>query len=296
MFKNSNNLPSEEGFINVTGGRIWYKIVGSGISTPILVLHGGPGIPHDYLEPLAVLAENRPVIFYDQLGCGRSDRPNSPALWHLDRFVQEIVQIRLALRLSKINLLGHSWGAMVVVDYMLTKPEGVEKMILASPSLSVTRWKEDAQSYIRNLPVEIQKVIEFHENNGTVNSDAYKDAEREYSIRHFCRIVPKPEPLLASEKSANWEIYETMWGHNEWTVTGNLKSYERIHCLAETSLPTLFTCGKYDEASPDTTAFYQKHIVGAKLKIFEKSSHVPHLEETESYLQTIELFLNCISK
>src|SRR5262249_40945583 len=82
-----------EGVIAVEGGRVWYRIAGEArTGVPLLTLHGGPGYPHDYLEPLEGLSDERPVIFYDQLGCGRSDRPNDKALWQVDRFVRELAQ------------------------------------------------------------------------------------------------------------------------------------------------------------------------------------------------------------
>ena len=104
------------------------------------MLHGGPGAPSYYLNPLEKVAEDRPVIFYDQLGAGRSDRPTDSTLSRVDRFVNELAQVRKALNLHEVHILGHSWGTMLAVDYMLTNPEGVQSLILASPALSVKRW------------------------------------------------------------------------------------------------------------------------------------------------------------
>lgn len=112
-----------EGMIPVPGGRVWYRIVGKdapGIA--LLVLHGGPGAPHDYLENLGALADERPVVFYDQLGCGRSERPDNPALWQLDRFVAELAAVRQALGLDRVHLLGQSWGTMLAVQALLHPP------------------------------------------------------------------------------------------------------------------------------------------------------------------------------
>lgn len=140
----------EEGYADVTGGRVWYRIVGARTgATPLLLLHGGPGAPSYYLESLAALADERPVVFYDQLGCGRSDKPSDPTLWRVDRFVEELGQIREALDLAEVHLLGHSWGTMLATDYMLTRPKGVTSLILASPSLSIPRWIEDANPVAR---------------------------------------------------------------------------------------------------------------------------------------------------
>src|SRR5262249_9694211 len=105
---------SKEGFIQVPGGRVWYRIVGSGNATPLLTIHGGPGMPSDYLRPLELLADERPVIFYDQLGCGKSDRPKDPSLWREDRFVEELATVRKALGLSEVHIYAHSWGTMLM--------------------------------------------------------------------------------------------------------------------------------------------------------------------------------------
>src|SRR5215472_8509562 len=149
-------LQPGEGYVNVQGGRIWYRIVGSGTHTPLLLLHGGPGAPSYYLNPLAVLADERPVIFYDQLGAGRSDKPTDISLWRVERFVQELSELRRALGLTQVHILGHSWGTMLALDYMMTKPTGVRSLILASPALSMNRWIEDAATLKKTLPESIQ--------------------------------------------------------------------------------------------------------------------------------------------
>ena len=110
---------------------MWHKIVGAGDAIPLLTLHGGPGAGHDYLEPLEALAGDRPVVFFDQLGCGRSEQPDDHALWHIERFVEEVAAVRAALGLERIHLLGHSWGGWLAIEYMLGKPPGVESLILA---------------------------------------------------------------------------------------------------------------------------------------------------------------------
>src|SRR5262249_739850 len=122
-------LQPREGFVEVPGGRIWYRIVGGGTRTPLLVLPGGPGAARSSLNPLAALPEERPVIVYDQLGAGRSDKPTDVTLWRVERFIEELRRLRVALALDEIHLLGHSWGTMLAADYMLTKPAGVRSLI-----------------------------------------------------------------------------------------------------------------------------------------------------------------------
>lgn len=282
---------AQEGFVSVTGGRVWYQIVGSANATPLLTLHGGPGYPHDYLEPLADLVDERPVIFYDQLGCGRSDRPDDLSLWRIERFVEELAQVREALGLQRVHILGHSWGTMLATDYVLTQPVGLERLVLASPAISIPRWMQDARTYIKALPAQLQEVLKRHQSGGTSDALVYEEAEKEYSRRHFCRLDSRPEPMQRAAKGFSQVVYNTMWGQNEWTVSGNLKTYDRAERLREVEVPTLFTCGRFDEASPETTAYYQSRVPGAKLAIFEKSSHMSHFEEREAYLQVVRDFL-----
>ncbi|MDD3844930.1 MAG: proline iminopeptidase-family hydrolase [Syntrophorhabdaceae bacterium] len=284
-------LTEREGFVEVTGGRVWYRIVGSGNETPVILLHGGPGSASDYLKPLEKLAVDRPVIFYDQLGSGRSDRPADRTLWRIERFVEELSRVRAALKLKDIHLYGHSWGTMIAVDYMLTKPAGVKSLILASPCLSVKRWVEDADALILQMPLQIRRVIRHHEREGTTGSKEYEQAVGEYLKRHLCRLDPWPPGLLQAFNMSNQEIYGIMWGPSEFHPTGNLKTYERVSRLREIRVPTFFTAGRYDEATPGATEWYRSHVPDSSLQIFEKSAHLPMFEEPETYLESIRGFL-----
>ena len=284
-------LSSREGFVDVTGGKVWYRIVGSGEGTPVILLHGGPGSASDYLKPLEGLALDRPVIFYDQLGCGRSDRPENRDLWKIERFVEELGQIRAALNLKEVHIYGHSWGTMLATDYMLTGPKGVKSLILASPCLSVKRWVDDANGFIAMLPLKTRLAIERHEREGTTDSREYEQAVAEYLKRHVCRLDPWPAELLESFDMSNPVVYKIMWGPSEFHPTGSLKTYERVSRLNEIQVPTFFTAGRYDEATPEATAWYRSHVSDSSLQIFEKSSHMTMHEEREAYTQSIREFL-----
>lgn len=285
-----------EGFVDVTGGKVWYRIVGSGTATPLVLLHGGPGFPSEYLKPLERLADERPVIFYDQLGCGRSERPSNPALWQIERFVEELVQLRTALRLDRIHLLGHSWGTMLAVDYMLAQPQGVRSLVLASPALSVPRWMDDANRLRATLPATAQDTLTRHEHAGTTNSKAYQDATMEYYRRYLLRRTPWPPEMEWTLAHAGMPVYLTMWGPSEFTATGNLKDYDRTARLPELAAPTLFTAGRYDEATPETTASYQSAVGGSRLVIFEQSAHLAMLEEPDRYVEVIGQFLRDVER
>ena len=144
---------ADEGYVEVEGGRVWYRRLGGGDALPVLLLHGGPGAAHDYMLPLAErLSEHRPAIVYDQLGCGRSDRPDDTSLWTVDRFAAEVDQVRTALGLDRCHLLGQSWGGWLAIDYMARGPAGVAGLVLASTSASIAQFVAGARGLIDELP------------------------------------------------------------------------------------------------------------------------------------------------
>ncbi|HOP41013.1 MAG TPA: proline iminopeptidase-family hydrolase [Geobacteraceae bacterium] len=294
--RNVGNI--REGYIQVTGGKVWYKVVGNNNGNiPILVLHGGPGASYDYLEPLAELADERPVVFYDQLGCGNSDKPDDTPLWTIERFVDELHQVRKALGLKKVHIIGQSWGTSLAVDYLFTKqPEGVVSLVLSGPLLSTQRWIEDQKAYIAELPKEIREIILKSEDAGEFTSPQYQDAMMAYYKIHVCRLDPWPECLNRSFEKLNGSIYKYMWGPSEFTVTGVLKNYERVERLKEIAIPVLFTCGLYDEATPATCKYYQENLPGSEMHVFEDASHEHHLEKPQEYLQIVGDFLRRAEK
>ncbi len=287
----SKGLQPGEGFVEVTGGKVWYRIVGSGTGTPLLTLHGGPGAPSDYLNPLAALADERPVIFYDQLGSGRSDAPDDLALWTTERFVEELGQFRAALGLDEVHLYGHSWGTMLAVDSYLTGADGIRSLILASPALSIQKWVEDADRLRADLPEEVQQTLAEHEEAGTTDSEEYLEATMVFYQRHLCRREEAWSVLGPIFEQLNMQVYGTMWGPSEFFATGALSTYDRSGRLGEISVPTLFTAGRFDEATPETTGWYQNLVPDAELVIFEDSAHMTMLEEPERYVEVIRDFL-----
>lgn len=287
---------TQEGFINVTGGKIWYQIVGvSKKKTPLLVLHGGPGATHDYLEPLAALSSNRPIIFYDQLGGGKSDRPEDKSLFNIHRFQEELHTLRNVLQLEKVYLLGHSWGCMLATSYILEKnAEGVLGLILSGPYLSTKRWISDQREHIRNLPPATQKTILDCEASRRFDSPEYQAAMLEFYKQHLCRTKKWPEALEKTFGSMGQAVYNHMWGPSEFTVTGTLKDYEIVEELSKIKIPVLFTAGAYDEAAPNSVRYYQSKIAGSKVHIFENASHSHHLEATNEYLKIVDEFLSSL--
>lgn len=280
-----------EQYVEVPGGRVWSRTVGSGPGRPLLVLHGGPGFTCEYLDTLAELGDERPVVFFDQLGCGRSDRPDDRALWTVDRFEREVGCVRAALGLTEVHLLGQSWGAMLAVEHALTGAPGVLSMILASPPLSIPMWQRDAERLRKMLPDDVQHTLRSHEERGFTSCPEYRAAVMEYGRRYICRMQPWPDAYERSYAGEGEQVYHTMWGPNEFTVTGSLSGYDRCDRLPELAVPTLLTCGRFDEATPEATAAYQRLIPGSRMVVFEASAHFPHLAEAAGYLAEVRAFL-----
>src|SRR4051812_41116509 len=160
-------LAPGEGMLTVPGGRIWYHVVGSGPGTPLLLIHGGPGGRSCAMRELGALGDDRPVIFYDQLGTGRSERPGDTTFWNLPHFVAEVAAIRQQLGLRELHLLGHSWGGTVAAEYVLTHgSSGVRSLTLAAPLLSTSRWLADARELVSQLPDSLQRAIAEGEATG----------------------------------------------------------------------------------------------------------------------------------
>ncbi|MGA7306377.1 MAG: proline iminopeptidase-family hydrolase [Rhodothermales bacterium] len=291
-----HGLSPGEGYVDVPGGKVWYRIVGSGTATPLLVLHGGPGAPSYYLKPLAALADERPVVFYDQLGAGHSPVAPDTALWTIDRFVRELAAVRQALGLKEVHILGHSWGTMLLIDYMATHPSGVQSIIMASPALSVSQWEHDADSLRETLPDSLQIAIAQNEEAGTTDSPEYQGAVMSFYRLYVARKQPWSPDIDSTFAQFGTDVYNYMWGPSEFTATGTLKDFERVDELSNLHLPVLFTAGEYDEATPNAVAFYQRHVPGAELAIIKGSAHLTTQDQPEEYVRVVRDFLHRVEE
>lgn len=285
-----------EGTIAVDGHRVWYARVGEG-GIPLLTLHGGPGAGHDYLESLEGLAEDREVIFYDQLGCGQSDQPDDPSLWRIERFVREVDTVRTALGLERIHLLGQSWGGWLGIEYMLSKPRGIVGLVLASTSASIPQFVAQTELLKAQLPPEMYATMQRCEAAGDYQNPDYLAAVEVFYHRHLCRLDPWPDALERSSKILDGNpVYLSMNGPNEFVVIGNLRDWDRTDRLHEITVPTLVTVGRHDEITPVCAQTIQSGIPGAQLRIFEQSAHLAHLEETDAYLETVSRFFDALER
>jgi proline iminopeptidase len=287
----SKGLRPLEGYIEVTGGKVWYRIYGEGNKTPMLILHGGPGSSSYGLTPLKVLSKDRPVIFYDQLGCGRSTRITDTTLMTIERYVEELEQVRKALNLKDFYLYGQSWGPALGLDYYLKYPSEVKAIIFSSPLFSTNLWIKDADTLIATLPDSVQVIIRENEKNKTFDNDAYKRAVKLYYSKFLRRTERRKSQADSAKMFSGTNVYEFMWGPSEFTATGNLLNYDRVNRLNEVAVPTLLLTGEYDEARPGTVRYFQSLIPGSEFTVIKNSGHVTVQDNPEQTIDRINEFL-----
>ena len=289
-----------DGYADFRGYRTWYRVVGdlAGGRPPLVMLHGGPGGTHDYLEPYERLAKSgRAVIFYDQLGAGRSThlRDKEPGFWTVELFLAELDNLLSHLGIEKdYHLVGQSWGGMLGAEHGVLRPAGLRSLVISDSPASMTLWVQEADRLREALPKEVQQTLLKHEAAGTTESPDYTAAVRVFYDRHLCRLDPWPDCMNRSFRYMQEDptVYHTMNGPSEFHVVGSLKSWSIIDRLHLIQAPTLLISGRHDEATPATVQPFKDHIKDVRWEIFEHSSHMPHVEETDRYLKVVGRFLD----
>jgi proline iminopeptidase len=277
----------KEGYLKIHGGRVWYEIVGEGELPPLVLIHGGPGGTHDYLKPFEDLTDERKVIFYDQLGSGKSAGYGGKSLWNLASFADELQRLIKSLGLDDYYILGHSWGAAVAISFAVKRPQGLKGVLLSDPLVSTPLWEKDAE---RLIPKSARKAIRDYERDGK-NKNEYLKASKDFYKKHVWGMARRPWPALRSKKGKNWEIYNYLWGPQEFTATGTLKKLDLTKELREIRLPVLLLCGRYDEVMPSTLRKYQRLLPDARVEVFGNSAHWPFWTDRKAYMASVRRFL-----
>jgi proline iminopeptidase len=286
-----------DGRIAVPGGRVFWRRFGDGGCTPVLVIHGGPGLTSSYLEPFSALSDARQVFMWDQLDCGRSDCPGNRDLWTLERFVEELDLVRAALTPGPVHILGHSWGATLAMEWLATRqPAGIVSVTFASPCLSTPRWIEDTRALVAQLSPDAQAAIAEAERTGDFRTPGYLAAVwSEWMRAHIVRQLPPEtiESLVGSlaDMNANLTMLEHMWGPSDFTVTGSLRSFDRTVDLGTLTMPVLFHCGEFDEARPDTVRQQAALTPNAEVAIIPGAGHLTMIDAPEYANGAIRDFL-----
>jgi proline-specific peptidase len=284
----------KDGYVPYRGFRTYYRIVGERRpgKLPLLALHGGPGCAHDYLESMDAIADQygRQVIYYDQLGCGKSVTPSMPGFWNAKLWEEELDVIRSALGLDHIHILGQSWGGMLCLEYAVErKPKGIASMVIASSPASSELWVKEANRLCRYLPSEMQEALTKAAETGDYTTPEYKAAYDEYYRRHVCSIVPHPEFVDRSFDQMG-EPYLEMQGASEFVITGKMKDFDYSGRLGEITIPTLVTSGTDDECTPLISKQIFDGIPDCRWELLP-GTHLCHVEHPDLYNRTVETFL-----
>jgi L-proline amide hydrolase len=283
------------------GHETWVRITASDDARtgalPLFVLHGGPGMAHNYVSNIAALAEEtgRTVIHYDQIGCGNSTHlPDAPAdFWTPDLFVEEFHTVREALGIGEYHLLGQSWGGMLGAEIAVRQPTGLASLAICNSPASMELWMAGCAELRAQLPPEIEAALTRHEEADTVTDPEYLEATNEFYERHLCRVVPVPQDLIdtITQMEAEPTVYYTMNGRNEFHVLGTLRGWSIIDRLPQITAPTLVIAGEFDEATPAAWQPYVEHIADAQSHVFPNTSHCSHLEKPEEFRAVVGEFL-----
>ena len=284
-------MEETQGFAKVLGHRLFYRSFGIAEKGTVLCLHGGPGASHEYLLPLADLAQfGYRVVLFDQLGCGRSQLPKGTALFTTEHHVEEVEGIRRELRLGRVHLMGSSYGGALVLATALKHPKGLRSLIVTSGLASTHLTVREMWRLVDQLPPEVRATIRKHNATGDFRNADYLKAVDVFYRKHLCRLPVWPHELVQTLDHTGI-VYEVMNGPNEFTITGRIRDWDVTDELPTIRLPTLITVGRYDEVTPRVAREIQQGIRGSKLVIFNRSSHLAFWEERPLYIEVVRDFL-----
>jgi L-proline amide hydrolase len=294
-------MDESEGAVDFRGWQTWYRVTGgldpAGPLAPIVLLHGGPGATHDYLDAMRGLAaDGRAVVQYDQLGNGRSThlRDRGADFWTVELFCDELGNLLAALGLTGgYHLLGQSWGGCLALEHALRRPPGLRSLVLADTLASVPEFAAECRRLLAGLPAEVQATIRRHEEAGTTDDPDYQRACMEFYRRHVCRLETWPDEVGRSFQAIEDDptVYGTMNGPSEFTVVGTIRDWQVEDRLGEIEVPTLIVSGRHDETTPRLQETLRAGIEGSEWVCFEDSSHMPHVEEPDRWLEVVGAFL-----
>ncbi len=283
-------LPAGEAYLPVQGGKIWYKVSGSGAATPVILLHGGPGYSSFYMKPLEALSDERPVVRYDQLGGGKADASSDTLLFTIERYVGELEALRASLGYDKIHVVGHSWGTILGLEYYRAHPDRVVSLTLMSAALDIPAWEKHARELVTTLSDSAQKAIAAAEAAKKYDTKEYEAANSEFIARY---VVQRPvqADFDSTFATIGMPVYMYMQGPSEYTIIGTLKRYDATPFLREVKVPTLFTVGSVDEANPVTIRKHTAMTPGATVVVIPDAAHLTMWDNPDGTLQPVRDFL-----
>lgn len=273
-----------DGHVKVMGFKLYYRSFGRPEKGTVFVLHGGPGCVLDYLLPLADLAQfGYRVVLYNQLGCGKSDKPKDIKLYTQGRAVDEVEGVRKALRLGRVHLFGQSYGGGLALDVALKYPKDLRSLVVSSGTASNALFEKEYAGLVSQMPKRIRDTIKKHETNGDIKNPKYLAAIDVFYRKHFCRLPIWPYDY--------WYMMENFVDQTH----GRLNGWDITDRLSEIRLPCLVTVGEYDVVTPKCVRAVHRGIRGSKLLVFKEGSHAPMWENRVRFIEILRDFLDSIS-
>ena len=270
---------------------VWTKRFGSNPRIRVLLLHGGPGATHEYFECFEgfLPAEGIEFIYYDQLGSGNSDRPGNPDLWTIERFVDEVEQVRLALGLDRdgFYLLGNSWGAMLAVEYALLHGAHLKGLVLSNMMMSMpayVRYVEDVLG--RQMEPGVVEEIKDLEARGLHESPRYMELlGPNFYAKHICRLPEWPEPVVRTFARLNKDVYMLMQGPSEFGSSGRISGWDRTADLARIATPALVIGATHDTMDPVHMRWVAGQLANGSFLLCPDGSHLSFWDDQEVYFE-----------
>jgi proline iminopeptidase len=282
-------IPLKEGF------HVWTKQFGNS-PMKVLLLHGGPAATHEYMEAFESFFPKAKIEFfeYDQLGSDYSDQPDDMSLWNVDRFVEEVEQVRTALGLDKDNfyLLGHSWGGILAMEYALKHQDHLKGLIIADMTADFDRYAAYNAKLRAELPQDVLEKLAEYESKGAYHDPEYEQMVfNQYYAKHILRMPEWPEPVMRSFKHLNQKVYEYMQGPSEFVPGGILKGWTAWDGLKDLQVPTLTVGATYDTMNPKDMEEMSKLVQHGRFLLCPNGSHMSMWDDQEVFMKGVIRFI-----
>jgi proline iminopeptidase len=284
-----------EGLLPVRGGRIWYKMSGTGKGTPMVLLHGGPGAGSYYLKPFEDIGDDRPVVRYDQLGAGKSDRLTDTTIMSIPRFVEELDSLRRALKIEKWFVNGHSWGTVLALEYYKAHPDHVAGIVFGGSVFDWRAYARETEAWTKQMTDSSQRAIAAWKQGGSPDAPGFKAATDEFYAKFVWRRPVKAD-LDSTMAGFGSEQYNYMQGAYEYVVTGTLKNYDARADLPKIKVPVLSTTGEFDEVGPKTVEAHAKLIPRARFVLYKDAGHVTSWDARDANVRDVREFLRSVDQ
>ena len=278
---------------------VWTKRIGNNPRLKVLILHGGPGFTHEAYEAFDSYfpAAGIEYYYYDQLGSAFSDQPHDAALWNLDRFVDELEQVRTALKLDRDNfvLYGHSWGGLLAMEYALRHQDHLKGLVISNMMSSIPAYNRYAKDVLMPQldPAVLQELLAIEARKDYGNPRYESLLMSNFYTQHILRMPPEqwPDPVLRALNHLNREVYLPMQGPSEMGASGLLEKWDRSARLEDIHVPTLVIGARYDTMDPAHMEWMSKQIPGARYLYCANGSHFALYDDQKTYVDGLIGFL-----